>query len=78
MRADLLVEGARIHSLGPARSFDGSIAIAGGRIVAIGPARAVQADITRADSRIDVGGRAVVPGFIDAHTHFQKAALARA
>jgi predicted amidohydrolase YtcJ len=78
MRADLVIEGARVHSLGPEGSYDGSIAVAGGRIIAIGPARAVQGEITSADARIDVAGRAVVPGFIDAHTHFQKAALARA
>lgn len=40
-----------------------SVVFAGGRIVAVGPAGQV------ADRRIDAGGRCVLPGFVDSHTH---------
>jgi imidazolonepropionase len=36
-----------------------------GRVVWVGPAQ----DAPAADRRVDVGGRAVVPGFVDTHTH---------
>ncbi len=40
-----------------------SVVIDGDRVVAIGPAGAV------ADQRLDAGGRCVLPGFVDSHTH---------
>lgn len=42
---------------------DASLVIAGDRVEAIEPAGAA------ADERIDVGGRCVIPGFVDSHTH---------
>lgn len=44
---------------------DAALVAADGRVAWVGPAtRAPQAD-----QRIDVGGRAVLPGFVDSHTH---------
>ena len=40
-----------------------SVVIDGEAVVAIGPAGAV------ADERMDAGGRCVIPGFVDSHTH---------
>ncbi len=40
-----------------------SVVIDGDTVVAVGPAGAV------ADERLDVGGRCVMPGFVDSHTH---------
>lgn len=42
---------------------DASLVIADDTVVAVGPAGAV------ADERIDAGGAAVLPGFVDSHTH---------
>ena len=49
---------------------DGAVAAAGGRVVYAGP-RAGLPDLEPAAGavRVDAGGRAVVPGFVDAHTH---------
>ncbi len=44
---------------------DAALVVSGGRIVWVGPATRAPA----ADDRVDVGGRAVLPGFVDAHTH---------
>ena len=46
-----------------------AIAIRKGRIVAVGPEMAVRQRIAHADREIDAGGKAVVPGFVDPHTH---------
>jgi imidazolonepropionase len=48
---------------------DGALAAAGGQIVAVGPTAAVRARFPDARQVIDASGRAVVPGFVDAHTH---------
>ncbi|HEY5335179.1 MAG TPA: imidazolonepropionase [Mycobacteriales bacterium] len=45
--------------------LDAAVVCADGVVQWIGPASAAPA----ADRRIDVGGRAVVPGFVDSHTH---------
>ena len=49
----------------------GAVAARDGRIVWVGPedALAAQVDLTGAEI-IDAGGRAVLPGFVDSHTHF--------
>ncbi len=44
---------------------DAAVVADGGRIVWVGPAGRAPG----ADDRIDVDGRAVVPGFVDSHTH---------
>ena len=46
------------------------IAIADGRVVAVGSAAEIEAIVGPATQRIDLNGRRVVPGFMDAHTHF--------
>jgi imidazolonepropionase len=44
---------------------DAALVIEDGRVAWVGPAAATPA----ADERVDAGGRAVVPGFVDSHTH---------
>ena len=47
---------------------DGAVAIADGQIVAVGSSRQVLAAYT-AEEKIDASGHAIVPGFVDPHTH---------
>ena len=47
---------------------DAALAIEKGRIAAVGP-RAQIEQLFRSEQVIDVGGRAVIPGFVDPHTH---------
>ena len=44
---------------------DAAVVVEAGKVLWIGPADLAP----QADSRIDVAGRAVVPGFVDSHTH---------
>jgi imidazolonepropionase len=44
---------------------DAAILVDGGRVVWVGPSR----DVPSADAAYDVGGRAVIPGFVDSHAH---------
>src|SRR6185312_3102132 len=83
MQADLLIEhaaqlitvaspdgpkrGAAMRELG--MLADGALAAAGGQIVAVGTTAEVRAQVDGAEVLIDARGKAVLPGFVDAHTH---------
>lgn len=75
--ADLILENARVQILDPEGSTAQAVAIASGRILAVGSRAAVRNMAGPSTRHLDLAGKAVVPGFIDAHTHFQKASLAR-
>jgi predicted amidohydrolase YtcJ len=77
MPADRILENARVHTLDAGATIAEAVAISSGRIVAVGTRRSVEDEVSPSAERIDLGGRTVVPGFIDSHTHFQKAAMAR-
>ncbi|MGW8887415.1 amidohydrolase [Streptomyces sp. NPDC055749] len=67
--ADLVLTGARIHTVDPALPEAQALAVRDGRIVWLGPGTGA-ADWTGPDTEvIDAGGRLVLPGFIDAHNH---------
>lgn len=64
-----------VLTMDPARFRTDAFAVDGGRFVAVGP------DAVELASRgevIDLGGRTVVPGLIDAHTHLETSAIAAA
>lgn len=68
--ADIVIENARVIDGTGAPGFDGGIAISGDRISAIGDVSGIEAR-----HRIDAGGAVVAPGFIDCHTHDDRALL---
>jgi len=70
--ADLILTSGKIITVDAQFSIAQAVAVRGDRIVAVG----TNADITRMAGpntrRIDLRGRAVVPGMIDNHAHFQE------
>jgi predicted amidohydrolase YtcJ len=66
---DLVLRNARIYPVSAPGSIEGSVAIRGGRIVAVGADADVARSIGEATEVIDLGGRAVYPGFKDSHAH---------
>jgi len=82
MEADLLIHniGQLVTLRGPAGPRRGSqmrelgmiprgaVAVRGGRIVAVGAERELAGTVQPAQT-LDAGGRAVIPGFVDPHTH---------
>lgn len=69
----LLLTNGQIHTLDPAGTIASAIALRAGRIIAVGAG----ASVATGDScqTIDLGGRTVLPGLIDAHTHLEGTAL---
>ena len=65
--------GASLSKLGIEK--DGAILVRDGRIVAVGPRAKVEAEPEAGQAeKLDVGGRVILPGFVDSHTHLIHAA----
>ncbi|MBI4563069.1 MAG: amidohydrolase [Planctomycetes bacterium] len=69
IRESLVVSNGRIYTADRGASRASAVAIADGRIAMVGSDNEVVEAFPHAN-RIDVGGRTVLPGFIDAHNHF--------
>jgi len=72
-RSDGLVKGTlfsrgRIHTFDPQQPIVEALATAGGRIIAIGSAAELRSTYS-GFTHVDLGGRAVLPGFVDSHIH---------
>ena len=70
MQADLVLFNGNIHTMHATRPTARAVAIAGNRVLATGDDAEVRALLPPGGLAIDLQGRTVVPGFIDAHIHF--------
>ena len=68
--AALLFTDGRVLTCDPRRPSAQAVALRDGRIVAVGTDEEARAEAGPDAEAIDLGGRTVVPGFIDAHNHF--------
>jgi predicted amidohydrolase YtcJ len=67
--ADLIVTNARIYTVDDSRPFVSAMAVRGGKVAFIGDQRGAMT-LRGANTRIvDLGGRTVIPGMVDAHGH---------
>src|SRR5678815_2570474 len=77
LRADLILINGRVLTVDSADRVVQAVGISGNRIVAVG----TNAEVERAASpnarRIDLAGRAVTPGLLDAHDHFSSGGAER-
>ena len=69
LHADLILHGANIITVDPANPRAQAIAIGGDRILAVGSDNDVLNLATTRTRKVNLTGRTVLPGFIDAHTH---------
>lgn len=67
--ADLIVTNARIYTVDERRPFGEAMAIAGGRVRFVGSARGAAALKGPRTRVIDLDGRTIIPGMVDAHAH---------
>ena len=68
--ADRIIRGGSIVTVNPAQPTAEAVAIRGGRIVAVGTEADVMPRKGPATQVTDLAGRALVPGFVDGHSHF--------
>jgi predicted amidohydrolase YtcJ len=72
---DLILHGGKFTTLDRGNPSADAVAITGGRFTAVGSARDI-IPTAGADTRmIDLGGRRVIPGLIDSHTHVIRGGL---
>lgn len=67
--ADLLVYNAKVYTVNPDFQTSEAFVVKDGKFLETGTADALK-DKYKAKENLDVGGKAVFPGFIDAHAHF--------
>jgi predicted amidohydrolase YtcJ len=67
--ADLVLLHGKIHTEDPGRTVAQALALRGNTIVAVGTDQAVSALIGPKTRSVDLRGRVLLPGIIDAHTH---------
>jgi predicted amidohydrolase YtcJ len=67
--ADLALTHARIYTVNRAQPWAEAVAIKDGRFVYVGSGAGVRAFIGPGTKEHDVGGRLVLPGLVDSHTH---------
>lgn len=73
--ADLILRNARITTLDATQPSASAIAFADGRVLAVGDEAHVMAHARDATRVIDAGGRRLVPGLNDSHTHLIRGGL---
>src|SRR5256712_13675475 len=64
----ILFTNGRIYTLEPSSPLVEAVAVRDGRIAAIGRSADLR-DSCSGFRRVDLGGRTVVPGFVDSHIH---------
>jgi enamidase len=68
-QADLILVGATVLTGDSAQASSSAIAVAGDRIGAVGPADEIRRLAGPKTRIVDLAGRSVIPGLIDAHVH---------
>jgi predicted amidohydrolase YtcJ len=67
-RVDLILRNGVLHTMNPAQPLAQALAISDGRIVAVGSDAEIGTKF-RSNNDVDLKGKMVLPGFIDAHSH---------
>jgi predicted amidohydrolase YtcJ len=75
--ADIVLLNGKIITVDADDRIAQAVAIAGAQIAAVGTDTEVRSRIGPSTERIDLGGRAVTPGLIDAHAHFHSGGVQR-
>lgn len=71
----LVLLNAKVITLDPQSRTAEAIAIRDGKILSVGDSATIKASAGSATKVIDLGGKTVVPGLIDTHTHFKAAGM---
>jgi len=67
--ADLIVTGARVYTVDDDRPIADALAVRGGRVLYVGSERGAMAFKGSATRVVEMAGRTIVPGIVDAHAH---------
>jgi predicted amidohydrolase YtcJ len=68
--ADLVLKNGKIFTVTEDNPFVQAVAVKDGKILAAGSSEDIKKYVGQTTKVLDVGGKLVIPGFIDAHCHF--------
>jgi hypothetical protein len=71
LAADLFLYNGKIITVDPSDSIAQAVAVRNGRILAVGADSVLRATVGEKTLLVDLNGRAVTPGLIDPHNHYQ-------
>jgi hypothetical protein len=72
--ADVVFRNGDVYTMDPQRPWARGVAVRSGMIVGIAASDAASAGVVGPNTRVvDLGGRLLMPGFIDGHVHFNQA-----
>jgi predicted amidohydrolase YtcJ len=74
--ADLIFIGGRVHTVNSTNDVVPALAVGGGRVVAAGGDAEIRALAAPGARVVDLRGRSLLPGFIDAHCHLSSLGMA--
>lgn len=72
---DLILHNAKVYTAEPGQALQQAIAVENGKILAVGSDAQILKLKDSATRVIDLGGKVLMPGFIDSHTHLVKGGL---
>jgi predicted amidohydrolase YtcJ len=72
--ADLVLVNGVVLTVDSTDRIAEAVAVRGNRIVAVGTTESIESLVGPATRRVDLAGRTVTPGLLDAHAHFSSAA----
>lgn len=75
MHPAMILTNGRVHTMNPAQPAATAIAISDGRVLAVGNDDEIKSLADGQTNAINLQGRCVTPGLVDAHVHFQHFAL---
>ena len=75
VKPELILTNGNIHTMDPAMPRAQAVAISGGRFFAVGTNDEIANLPSAGVTKIDLGGKTVLPGFIDAHLHTASSGL---
>lgn len=75
VKPELILVNGNIHTMDSANPHAQAVAIAGGRFFAVGTNQEIANLPSAGIPKVDLGGRTVTPGFIDAHLHTASSGL---
>src|SRR4051794_11428574 len=72
---DLILHGGKVITLDRSSRLAQAVSVRSGRVVAVGDGAALLKDAGPTTQLIDLAGRSVLPGFVDAHPHADREGL---
>jgi predicted amidohydrolase YtcJ len=75
MSTTMILTNGRIHTMNPKQPTATAVAVRDGKILAVGSDDEIKPLLGAGGERVDLNGRCLTPGLVDAHVHFQWVAL---